>query len=75
MPPGKNKFSSDKVANIIIPNVVSPQAVENAVLDTHPDTPNHVPNGNAFKVLHVRRKNEDLGLLWEIRHTYWDGGH
>src|SRR5690606_19730203 len=75
MPPGANKFSTKKRPDLMISKVVSPSTVENEILKAHPDTPKYVPNGNAFKTFHIRRKNENLGLLWEIRHTFWDGGN
>ncbi|KAF8427411.1 Asx homology domain-containing protein [Tirmania nivea] len=73
IPPGKHKFPHPSRDNIVVAGIVSPQTLENAILRAHPDTPDHIPNGNSFKVFKVWRKGEDLGLLWEIRQTYWGG--
>lgn len=73
IPPGQHKFPHLNRENIVVAGIVSPQTLEKAILRTHPDTPDHIPNGNSFKVFKVWRKGEDLGLLWEIRQTYWGG--
>ncbi|KAF8472467.1 Asx homology domain-containing protein [Kalaharituber pfeilii] len=73
IPPGPHKFSHPSREDIVLEGVVSPQAVETLILKTHPKTPSYIPNGNAFKVFNVWRKGEDLGMLWEIRQTYWGG--
>ena len=73
IPPGDHKYSHPSREDIVLEGVVSPQTLETAIIRMHSECPRNIPNGNAYKVFNIWRGGEDLGLLWEIRQTYWGG--
>ncbi|KAI9772842.1 MAG: hypothetical protein M1840_008724 [Geoglossum simile] len=70
-PPGRYKLSSPHLrADVKLNGVTGPSQLENAIIkeDGSITSP---PNGNAWKVIRCKRKNQDLGALWDMRQFYF----
>ncbi|KAH0542440.1 hypothetical protein FGG08_003195 [Glutinoglossum americanum] len=74
-PPKQHKLSSPHLrSDIEIKGVTGPSHLENAIIkeDGRITSP---PNGNAWKVFRCKRKNQDLGALWDMRQFYYIHKH
>lgn len=66
-PPGKLQVSSDQKPDKVISNVVSVTALENLLCKEDGRAPSKLPNGNAFKTFRIRRNEQDIGSLFDVR--------
>ncbi|KAI9786964.1 MAG: hypothetical protein M1839_005195 [Geoglossum umbratile] len=74
-PPGRHKLSSPHLRpDAELSGVTGPSQLENAIIkaDGRITSP---PNGNAWKVIRCKRKNQDLGALWDMRQFYFTHRH
>ncbi|ODQ51843.1 hypothetical protein SAICODRAFT_8432 [Saitoella complicata NRRL Y-17804] len=59
---------------LTVENIISATGLETVILDIDSRTTKQTrPNGNAWKRFRVRRRNQDLGSLFEIRQRVWGG--
>ena len=54
----------------IIIRIEAPGRLENKMIETDGRI-KLIPKGNAWKSIRVRRDEQDLGSLWEIREEFW----
>ncbi|KAI9669820.1 MAG: hypothetical protein M1817_004561 [Caeruleum heppii] len=73
LPPGQHKFSAPAVReDVMIDGIHGPQAIMDAIIkeDGRLD-PKKVPSSNGWKCFRVKRSQQDLGTLWDMREAYW----
>lgn len=66
-PPGRLQVSSDQKPDKIISKVISITALESLLCKEDGRGPARLPNGNAFKTFRVKRNEQDIGSLFDVR--------
>jgi hypothetical protein len=70
-PPKRMKTAAHGIENLTITGVTSPSTLERELCMEDGSGPARLPNGNAFKTLHIIRNGEELGYLFELRSTFY----
>ncbi|TGZ81030.1 hypothetical protein EX30DRAFT_395854 [Ascodesmis nigricans] len=70
-PAGTAEWELGDVVNKTIEGVVNITALENTLCREHPDVPEKIPNGNAFKTIRIIRKGEDIGCVFDLRSRFY----
>ncbi|BFZ62314.1 hypothetical protein YB2330_003405 [Saitoella coloradoensis] len=74
VPAGVLELLTPEGPSLTVENVISATGLETVILDIDGRTTKQTrPNGNAWKCFRVRRRNQDLGSLFEIRQRVWGG--
>ena len=60
------QMREDKISDF----VKGPEAIGKLLIAEDGRKTGDIPNGNAWKSFRVRRDNQDLGTLWDIRQAY-----
>ncbi|KAI5849589.1 Asx homology domain-containing protein [Morchella snyderi] len=66
-PPGRLQVSIDGKPDKIISGVVSITALETLLCREDGRPPAKLPNGNAFKTFRIKRNEQDIGSLFDVR--------
>lgn len=70
-PPGKLQVSTDNKPDKVISGVVSAGALETLLCKEDGRAPSKLPNGNAFKTFRIRRNDQDIGSLFDVRMEFY----
>lgn len=70
-PPKRMKTAVHGIENLTVRGIMSPGALERELVMEDGRGPSRIPNGNAFKSIHIVRDGEELGSLFELRSTFY----